>query len=226
MLMDTRDKQAYFNRYWQTRDLPTADARSIQRADTVKSLLGEPRGQRVIEVGCGRGTVMSRLNESGYNVCGCDISSEPIAALNAGGWDVFLCDIESDPLPETYDGILCLEVLQQLFDPVSVLRKLSSYLKDDGVLIISVPNEFHLWSRLMLLIGRSHLGHFDESHIRLFSPTRARSLFTRAGLRIDKVRSLSVMPPGMKFLERLGRLLTAISPGLFALSQVYRVKRT
>jgi len=225
VLTDTRQKQLYFNRYWRTRDLPSADARSVQRTDVVRSLLGKPRDLRLIEVGCGRGVALSRLGESGYDIRGCDISTESVAALKAGGWDVFVCDIEADPLPEMYDGILCLEVLQQLFDPVAVLRMLTGQLNDNGFLIVSVPNEFHIWSRLGLLFGVSHLGHFEESHVRLFTPRRARQMFDRAELRVEKTRFISIIPPRFKSLGWLGRFLTALSPGLFALSQIYVVRK-
>lgn len=225
MLTGTQQKQSYFNRYWRTRDVTSTDARSVQRAEAVRSLLGEPQGLRLIEVGCGRGVVMSHLSESGYDICGCDISTETVAALKAGGWNVFLCDIESDHLPETYDGILCLEVLQQLFDPVSMAENLAGFLNDGGFLIVSVPNEHHILSRIKLIFGRSHLGHFDESHIRLFTPRRAKELFARAGLRIEGVISVSIIPPRMKALGWLGRILAGLAPGLFALSQIYRVRK-
>jgi 2-polyprenyl-3-methyl-5-hydroxy-6-metoxy-1,4-benzoquinol methylase len=225
VLTDTEQKQGYFNQYWQTRDLPSADARSIQRADAVRSLLGEPQGKRLIDVGCGRGVVLARLYEAGYDISGCDISSESVAALKRRGCVVFLHDIETDRLRETYDGILCLEVLQQVFDPVGVLRRLAEHLKDDGVLIVSVPNEFHIWSRIRLLLGKSHLGHFEESHIRLFTPRRAKELFDQAWLRMEQIRSISIIPPKYKILGWIGRILTAISPNLFALSQIYRVRK-
>ncbi len=225
MLTDTEKKQTYFNRYWQTRDLPSADARSVQRAELTRSLLGEPYNAYILEIGCGRGTVLSYLADAGYNIAGCDISSQSVADLQAARRDVFLCDVEHDDLPETYDAILCLEVLQQIFDPVAALRKCVQYLKDDGFMIVSVPNEFHLVSRLRMFSGISHLGHFEESHIRLFTPRRARELFAAAGLRVEKVISVSIIPPRMKWLRAVGSLLAKFSPGLFSLSQIYRIRQ-
>jgi 2-polyprenyl-3-methyl-5-hydroxy-6-metoxy-1,4-benzoquinol methylase len=224
MLTRTEDKKSYFNHYWQTRDLPSADARSRQRAAYVQALMGDGRSSAILDVGCGRGTVMSFLAAQGYNIGGCDLASDSITALQNDGYDVFLFDIEQDDLPKKYDVILCLEVLQQVFDPVAALTKLTRFLTDDGYLIVSVPNEFHLWSRLQLLRGKSHLGHFEESHIRLFNPRRARQMFERAGLSIDRSISVSVMPPSHGALNRIGEIMAGISPSLFSLSQIYRLR--
>ncbi len=224
MLTRIEDKKTYFNNYWRTRDLPSADARSRQRAAYVQALMGERQSGEVLDVGCGRGLVMSFLAGQGYNVGGCDLASEAIATMQNEGYEVFLFDIEQDDLPQKYDVILCLEVLQQLFDPVAALEKLSRFLKDDGFLIVSVPNEFHLWSRLQIVRGKSHLGHFEESHLRLFNPHRARQMFEQAGLSIDKSIPVSILPPTLRTLNWAGKIMAGLLPSLFSLSQIYRLR--
>lgn len=224
MLSGTNRKQQYFNQYWQSRDLPSADARSRQRQSLVRTLLPEVAGQRLLEVGCGRGVIMEGLAVQGYKVCGCDIASDVIANLKADGFDVFLCDLERDPLPGKYDIVLCLEVLQQIFDPIAALIKMKDALKRGGCMVISVPNEFHIFSRLKLLVGRSHLGHFDESHIRLFTPRRARLMFERAGIEIESAIAVPVVPPRLGLLLPIGKLMAWLWPSLFAISNIYRLK--
>jgi len=225
VLTDLESKKEYFNRYWRTRDLYSADARSNQRAQYVLDLLGELQGGKALDVGCGRGLIMDRLQDAGFDVCGCDLSNETINRLASEGRDVFLCDIERDDIPGKYDIVLCLEVLQQVFDPMQVVEKMKSALTENGRLIISVPNELHLLSRLKLLVGRSHLGHFEESHIRLFAPRRAAQLFERTGLETEKVISVPVVPPRMKKLTGIGRFLAGANPNLFSLSQIYRLRK-
>ena len=224
MLSGPGQKQAYFNQYWQTRDLPSADARSRQRAALVQSLLPAPVEKKILEVGCGRGEVMRHLTSHGYQISGCDIANETVSRLKSDGFDVFLCDVEKDPIPGKYDIVLCLEVLQQVFDPVEALCKLGRSLNAGGRLIVSLPNEFHIQARLKLLTGQSHLGHFDQSHIRLFTPDRARELFGRAGLAVEVTIPVAVFPPGVRLFRLPGNILAHVSPGLFSLSQIYRLK--
>ncbi len=224
MLNNIAEKKKYFNEYWQTRDIKSADARSVQRAKFVRSLLSEERGEKIIDVGCGRGVILADLISNGYSASGCDISSETVTELVQNGYEAFLCDLETEPLPGKYDVVLWLEVLQQVFDPIKVIGNFSGALYKNGYMIISVPNEFHIVSRLKMLFGKSHLGHFEESHIRLFTPKRARQMFEKSEMKIDKSISVSIVPPGIKFLQPLGKLLAWLMPSLFSLSQIYKVK--
>ncbi len=224
-MLDTRDeKKAYFNHYWQTRDIDSADTRSVQRSDLVAQLIGDNKNIKLVDAGCGRGVIMMQLGEAGFDISGCDMSSDTVSFLCDNGYEACLCDLENENLPGKYDGILCLEVLQQVFDPIVVIDRFKSALYRNGFLIISVPNEYHLLARLRLLFGKSHLGHFDESHIRLFTPKRGRELFEKTGLSVEKTINVSVIPPRFKLLGRVGRMLANLIPGLFSLSQIYRLK--
>ncbi len=224
MLNKIEEKKEYFNEYWKTRDLGSADLRSVQRAIIIESLLNPNKGEKIIDIGCGRGIVLRHLNTRGYSISGCDISSDTVKALARRNYDVFLCDLENDPLPGKYDVVMCLEVLQQVFDPIKIIQIASQSLYPGGYMIISVPNEFHLLSRIKLMLGLSHLGHFEESHIRLFSPKRARDMFKKCGLEIDEVISVPVIPPRMKMLQKIGNILACRVPSLFSLSQIYKLK--
>lgn len=224
MLNDVEQKKQYFNTYWRTRDITSADMRSIQRAVVIESMLSPDKGEKILDAGCGRGIVLRHLVSKGFRVGGCDISSDIVRELTQRDYDVFLCDIEKEELPSKYDVILCLEVLQQVFDPVSIIQKFKRSLYRGGRLIISVPNEFHILSRLKLIVGKSHLGHFEESHIRLFNPNRARELFESCGLEVENVISISVIPPRIKALQSTGNILACRMPGLFSLSQIYKLK--
>ncbi|MEZ5359950.1 MAG: class I SAM-dependent methyltransferase [Candidatus Zixiibacteriota bacterium] len=224
MLGDVEQKKQYFNTYWQTRDITSADVRSIQRAVVIESMLNPDKGEKIIDVGCGRGIVLRHLVSKGFRASGCDISSDTVGELTQRDYDVFLCDVEKEDLPSKYDVILCLEVLQQVFDPIAIIQKFKQSLYRGGYLIISVPNEYHLLSRMKLMFGMSHLGHFEESHIRLFNPERAREMFTKCGLRIEAVISIPVIPPRIKPLQTTGNILACRMPGLFSLSQIYKLK--
>jgi ubiquinone/menaquinone biosynthesis C-methylase UbiE len=49
-----------------------------------------------------------------------------------------------------FDGVLCSSVLEYLDSPPTALCELRRVLKEDGLLIVSVPNS-HFWTRLNLL---------------------------------------------------------------------------
>ena len=64
------------------------------------------------------------------------------------------------------------DVLEHLRDPLAVLMEFTESLKDDGVVIISLPNIANIYVRLNLLIGRfdyQDRGILDRTHIRFFT---------------------------------------------------------
>jgi SAM-dependent methyltransferase len=218
------EKKVYFNQYWQNQPTDLTDPRTIQRARHISELL-EKKGGRLLDVGCGRGITIEFFKGRGYDVTGADISPDMIAMAQERGYRAFLLDLEKDNIRGRYEVILCLEVLQQLYDPLSALTKLNDSLTEEGELAVSIPNEFHIVSRLGVLFGKSHLGHYDHSHIRLFSPRRGEDLFFRAGLRIVKERHISIAPPRWKVLSAIMGPLTRLFPSLLAISSTYILKK-
>jgi len=218
------EKQTRFDLYWQTRDLEKSDLRSRQRSEIALSMLTKGAG-KLLDVGCGRGWNSAFFRQKGFEVEAIDISPQAVESTRLRGISAHIFDLEQDELPGAYDVILCLEVLQFLVDPLKVLRKLRGALRDEGELILSLPNEFHLFRRLKILFGRPDFGGYGAPHLRLFYPAEIRRLMRDAGLRIISVRAVSIIPPNLRLFSRLGDLLCGLSPGLFSLSLVVRVAR-
>jgi 2-polyprenyl-3-methyl-5-hydroxy-6-metoxy-1,4-benzoquinol methylase len=218
------DKKIYFNQYWREQPAAIADPRAEQRAKIVYRLLNRTGG-RLLDLGCGRGIALDYFARRGFDVTGSDISPEMIGFNQDRGHRAILLDLEKDNIPGGFDIILCLEVLQQLYDPDKLLRKIKKSLSDDAIFVASFPNEFHLVSRLRLLFGRSHLGHFDHSHIRLFSPARNRELLRQSRWNVIALYHIPIIPPKWRFLSFLFTPLARICPSLFALSSIYVMRK-
>lgn len=101
----------------------------------------------------------------------------------------FLAALVRDHGP--FDTILCLDVLEHLTDPWTVVEHLRDALADDGVIIASIPNvrcvEFIV---PLVVFGRFDLkdaGIFDRTHMRWFVRDTAVQLMTPSGLVLDKM---------------------------------------
>ena len=223
-MLTSEQKKKYFDKYWEDQPSDKTDPRSKQRSEYVWNMLESTDGS-LLDVGCGRGIMLEYFASHGFDVTGIDISPESVRIAEKMGYNAAVVDLEADEIKGQFDIILCLEVLQQVYDPVSILKKLTDALTDNGELIVSLPNEFHIVSRLKLLLGNSHLGHFDHSHVRLFSLSRHRELFGDAGLRIIKSKHVSIVPPSYDILSNLFNPLLNISPSLMSLSSIYKLEK-
>jgi 2-polyprenyl-3-methyl-5-hydroxy-6-metoxy-1,4-benzoquinol methylase len=102
-------------------------------------------GSAILDVGCGNGIISRAIGAAGFNVTGIDVSEQTIAQakshnkLSNVNFKVVAAD-ELIPQPETFDAIICSEVIEHLSNPEKLLNILNVSLKKDGILIVTVPN--------------------------------------------------------------------------------------
>ena len=217
---ESAEKQAFFDRYWVTRDYQRTDRRTMERAQLIWSRLARRQGT-ALDVGCGRGLFASFLSEQGLIVDATDISPQAVELTAQRGIHSFLTDLETQRPIGVYDLVFCLEVLQQVRDPLTVLTRLADTLAHDGELVVSVPNEFHLVRRLCILLGRPDMGDIEDSHLKFFTPERGRDLLERAGLRIRTTAHTAIMPPRPRALAQFGQMAASLWPSGLALSTIF-----
>ena len=107
----------------------------------LQRILRERQGERVLEVGCGRGQLLAALHQQapGLQLSGTDILRD--VALNGMPWLHFVPGVaERLPFPERhFDTVVCSHVLEHVRDPATVLRELRRVCARR--LIIVVPRE-------------------------------------------------------------------------------------
>jgi len=142
--------------------------------------------------------------------------------------------VEAANLPDnTYDCIVCADVLEHLPDPLATLKRLKQAAKPDATFIISLPNVAHLAVRTMLLFGRfpkMERGILDKTHLQFFTKDTAKDMLNAAGLRVD--RTLTTVVPledfgnGLVTKSMMGmqRLAVAALPRLFAMQWIFIAK--
>lgn len=104
-----------------------------------------PGGGNVLDVGCGNGLISMSLGKAGYNVLGIDISAKAIEKANEKNnlSNVTFAVAGAEELSGTeikYDAVICSEVLEHLNEPSSLLKYIYKTMKDEGILIVTVPN--------------------------------------------------------------------------------------
>jgi 2-polyprenyl-3-methyl-5-hydroxy-6-metoxy-1,4-benzoquinol methylase len=131
----------------------------------------------ILDAGCGTGHNMQSVQSKGYYV-GCDIMPEALEFCRSNGAD---CLVQSDSQAlgfrsSSFDMIISLDVLEHIANPMAVMSEFKRLLKDDGVLVLSVPAFRFLWS--------AH----DESlsHFRRYNRSDFEDLVHDSGFQIKK----------------------------------------
>ncbi|MGH6680387.1 MAG: class I SAM-dependent methyltransferase, partial [Bradyrhizobium sp.] len=117
------------------------------------------RGVTVLEAGCGS---MSKVNfGSDARTIGIDISAQQLQR-NTKLHEKILGDLHTYPLPkESFDIIICWDVLEHLERPREVLRNFFGACKPGGLIILAFPNLFSLKGLLTKLAPyRIHVWYY------------------------------------------------------------------
>ncbi|TRX60129.1 methyltransferase domain-containing protein [Fulvivirga sp. M361] len=105
----------------------------------------QPENAKILDVGCGNGNMSIQLGMLGYNVLGVDISEKAIKKAKETNTqpNVDFKVISAEDLVAEgtkYDAIICSEVLEHLDNPSALLHTINEILKDNGSLVVTVPN--------------------------------------------------------------------------------------
>jgi len=141
---------------------------------------------RLLDFGCGAGSFLDRMHESGWNVTGIDISASAVNQVKSGrGLPVLLGSLPHPELvPESFDVITMWQSLEHVHDPQAVLRQAHELLVEGGKLYVAVPNIDSLAFRWF---GPAWYGLDLPRHLTHFSPITLQVMIERAGFRVRKI---------------------------------------
>lgn len=167
---------------------------------------------RFLEIGCGAGGTLEYLKSKGASyVAGIDINREAIDLASQRGLDfVLVANVEKNELPfkeKEFDCIILADILEHLYDPWDVLKKMTRYLKDDGYVLLSIPNikQYQILMRLIFYNEWSYCeeGILDNTHIRFFTLKEIKRLLDLAALKIAELRWVAASGRKVKILNTL-----------------------
>lgn len=136
---------------------PVALAHEAIHETVEKILRGAPRG-KLLDVPAGEGALALRLKNLGFAVSCCDLYTEIFqladTEIKRGNLDARL-PFEND----SFDYIVCVEGLEHIENPANAIREFARILKNEGTLIVSVPNIMNIEERLKWLFN-GYTSHF------------------------------------------------------------------
>lgn len=208
---------------------PNGDSRALHDLNPIRLDYVAQRvslgGAHVLDVGCGGGILSEALAAAGASVMGIDLAPQVLDVarlhLHESGRHVDYRKTGVEPLaaeiPATFDAITCMEMLEHVPDPASVIDACTRLLKPGGRLFLSTltrtPRAFAgAIVAAEYLLGVLPRGTHDYE--RFIRPSELADALRGAGLRLEDLSGLAYNP-----LTRRVTLTTGISINYLACAQ-------
>ena len=121
-------------------------------------------GKQILDVGCGGGILSESMARQGAHVLGLDMGKEPLQvarlhALESGvevNYRQGTVEALAEEMPGRFDVVTCMEMLEHVPDPASVVRACAKLAKPGGQLFFSTINR-NTKSWLLMILGAEQL---------------------------------------------------------------------
>ena len=167
-------------------------------------------GKQVVDVGCGGGILSESMAGRGAVVTGIDMGKAPLSVaqlhkLESGvevDYKQGTAEELASEMPEQFDVVTCLEMLEHVPDPASVIKACAELVKPGGHLFFSTINR-NPKSYLFAIIGAEYLlkmlpkGTHDYS--KFIRPSELESWVREADLHVRELTGMSYNPLTRKY---------------------------
>ncbi|MBU3712702.1 MAG: bifunctional 2-polyprenyl-6-hydroxyphenol methylase/3-demethylubiquinol 3-O-methyltransferase UbiG [Limnohabitans sp.] len=175
------------------------------RLDWIQGLV-PLQGQRVLDVGCGGGILSDAMARAGAQVTGIDLATKALKvaqlhALEAQTPHVTFREISAEALAAeqsaSFDVVTCMEMLEHVPDPASVVRACATLVKPGGWVFFSTLNR-NLKSFMLAIVGAEYvlnmLPRGTHEYAKFIQPSELAGHCRAVGLEWQKTRGLSYNP--------------------------------
>lgn len=144
---------------------------------------------KILEVGCSDGSFARSLLKEGREIWGIEMNEIAAKEAKAVCNQVLVGDFDKvfDSIPKNYfDCVIFNDVLEHIYSPWEVLRKVKKILTSHGVMVTSIPNFRFIANVIEVILHgefryRPEGGILDDTHIRFFTQKSILRTFTEEG---------------------------------------------
>jgi cyclopropane fatty-acyl-phospholipid synthase-like methyltransferase len=164
--------------------------------DRIAYLASLAKGKNVLDVGVVDHWVEHRapeewlhgaIVEAAESCLGVDILEDEVKKLQERGLNVMTRDVTAEPLDQTFDVMICGELIEHLGNPGGIFRAASAMLAPGGRMALTTPNPF-FWGRMRdSLLGRTRE---NVDHVTYLFPSGIVELAEREGLILERYRGV------------------------------------
>lgn len=167
--------------------------------------IADLRGKNVVDIGCGGGILSESMARAGATVRGIDLSTKAlkVADLHSleSGVAVTYEEIAAEALaarmPASFDVVTCMEMLEHVPDPASIVRACATLVRPGGYVFFSTINR-NLKAYLLAVLGAEYvlnmLPRGTHDYDKFIKPAELARFARQAGLDLIELRGMVYRP--------------------------------
>ena len=182
-------KQSKNNIYWAEYIFPATEEKRYEEIfiPRVKRLIELHTTGTLVDIGAGFGTFCRAASDSFDKVIAIEPSPKAAETCRKHGLETIESPLEQIDTLHSVDVVTSFEVIEHIFSPIIFLQKIHSFLKKDGILMLTCPNGLSF--EIAQLKEKSTA--IDIEHLNLFNPNSIYLLLKKVGFDI-----ISITTPG------------------------------
>lgn len=162
--------------------------------------------QRVLDVGCGGGILADAMARKGAQVLGIDLSTKALKVAQLHALEVQTQNVSyreiavealADEQPASFDVVTCMEMLEHVPDPASVVRACAKLVKPGGWVFFSTLNR-NPKSFLFAVVGAEYLLKLlprgTHEYAKMVRPSELASYCRAGGLDLQRTSGMAYNP--------------------------------
>jgi 2-polyprenyl-6-hydroxyphenyl methylase/3-demethylubiquinone-9 3-methyltransferase len=176
------------------------------RLGWIEQLTGGLQGKQVLDIGCGGGILADAMARKGAQVLGVDLSTKALKvaqlhALEAQTPNIQYREVSAEALaaeqPAQYDVVTCMEMLEHVPDPASIVRACSQLVKPGGWVFFSTLNR-NPKSFLFAIVGAEYVLNLlpkgTHEYAKFIKPSELAGYARSAGLDLQASKGMEYNP--------------------------------
>jgi 2-polyprenyl-3-methyl-5-hydroxy-6-metoxy-1,4-benzoquinol methylase len=205
------------------------------RLDLIRLIKNPNKNLKILEIGAAYGETLYYIKNSGVasEVVGVDLFKDEQHPERYKQLDNFIFgDIQSLNMEKYYnyfDIILLPDVLEHIIEPLPVLEKVKQMVKQEGEIIISVPNIRHFSAFVKIFIKGNFeyqdSGIFDFTHMRFYCKSDLIRLVEKANYKVQLVEGSIKNYDKNSITKILNRLTFGLFEEFFSIQYFVKVKK-